>query len=133
MIRWGVTAGSHDGAIAVFENDNLIFASDAERFSKKKNDSDISALQTFLLNTHEPDEIYFYENPYLKATRRWYAGQKPYLKLPNSNDLLFIMTLEYTNSDRQSAPKTKHTQFPSGILWRSCQVGLSGPMADGYS
>ena len=82
MITWGVTAGSHDGAIAVFENDNLIFASDAERFSKNKNDSDISALQKFLLNTHEPDEIYFYENPYLKATRRWYAGQKPYLKLP---------------------------------------------------
>jgi predicted NodU family carbamoyl transferase len=44
MIRWGVTAGSHDGAIAVFENDNLIFASDAERFSKKKNDSDISQI-----------------------------------------------------------------------------------------
>ena len=81
MFRWGITSGSHDGAIAVFEDDNLIFASDAERFSKKKNDSDIQDIQDFLLESHTPDEIYFYENPYLKATRRWYAGQKPYLKL----------------------------------------------------
>ena len=82
MIRWGVTAGSHDGAIAVFENDNLIFASDAERFSKKKNDSDISAIQEHLLSTHEPDEIYFYENLHLKALRRWKAGQRPLYKIP---------------------------------------------------
>ena len=75
MFRWGITSGSHDGAIAVFEDDNLIFASDAERFSKKKNDSDIQDIQDFLLESHTPDEIYFYENPYLKATRRWYTDK----------------------------------------------------------
>ena len=83
MFRWGVTAGSHDGSIAVFENDNLLFASDAERFSKKKNDSDISHIEQYLLQYCWPHKTYFYENPYLKATRRWYAGQKPYLKLPS--------------------------------------------------
>jgi carbamoyltransferase len=83
MIKWGVTAGSHDGSIAVFESDNLLFASDAERFSKKKNDSDISQIEKYLLQYCWPHKTYFYENPYLKATRRWSIGQKPYLKLPS--------------------------------------------------
>ena len=39
MIKWGTTFGSHDGALAVFQNNELIFASDAERWSRKKNDS----------------------------------------------------------------------------------------------
>ena len=38
-ILWGVTFGSHDAALAVFVNNELVFASDAERFSRKKNDS----------------------------------------------------------------------------------------------
>lgn len=95
MITWGVTAGSHDGAIAVFENDNLIFASDAERFSKKKNDSDITHLRDWLLESHKPDKLFFYENPYLKATRRWMAGQKPYLKLPVDLPLKPTYTLHH--------------------------------------
>jgi carbamoyltransferase len=83
MITWGVTSGSHDGAISVFEGTNLLFASDAERFSKIKNDSDITCVSEYAESEYGvPDKIYFYENPYLKATRRWYARQKPYLKLP---------------------------------------------------
>ena len=39
MIKWGTTFGSHDGALAVFVDDELVFASDAERWSRKKNDS----------------------------------------------------------------------------------------------
>ena len=38
MIKWGTTFGSHDGALAVFQDDELVFASDAERWSRKKND-----------------------------------------------------------------------------------------------
>ena len=36
---WGVTFGAHDAAIAVFVDNELVFATDAERFSRKKNDS----------------------------------------------------------------------------------------------
>ena len=39
MIKWGTTFGSHDGALAVFQDNELVFASDAERWSRKKNDS----------------------------------------------------------------------------------------------
>ena len=35
MIKWG-TFGSHDGALAVFQDDELLFASDAERWSREK-------------------------------------------------------------------------------------------------
>ena len=38
MITWGVSANSHDAAIAVFSDDRLVFASHSERFSGKKND-----------------------------------------------------------------------------------------------
>ena len=53
MIYWGITCGSHDGAIAVFENGELLFATDAERFSRKKNDPEIpeNLLQNLLLKT----------------------------------------------------------------------------------
>ena len=37
MIKWGTTFGSHD-ALAVFQDDKLVFASDAERCRERKND-----------------------------------------------------------------------------------------------
>jgi predicted NodU family carbamoyl transferase len=38
MIIWGISANSHDAAISVMENGQLIFAAQSERYSKKKND-----------------------------------------------------------------------------------------------
>ena len=79
MIRWGTTFGSHDGALAVFCHDELVFASDAERFSRKKNDSTIpDNLIKFVEDTWGvPDEVYFYEDLSLKDERRKFAGQRP--------------------------------------------------------
>ena len=83
MISWGITSGSHDGAIAVFENNNLIFATDAERFSRVKNDKEISdKLINFVTKKWgKPDKIYFYENPELKAERRFFSGQEKSIKI----------------------------------------------------
>ena len=79
MIKWGTTFGSHDGALAVFQDDKLVFASDAERWSRKKNDSKIPAnLIEFAENNWGiPDEVYFYEDYKLKDERRKFAGQTP--------------------------------------------------------
>ena len=41
MIYWGITCGSHDGAVAVYQDGEILFATDAERFSRKKNDPEI--------------------------------------------------------------------------------------------
>ena len=79
MIKWGTTFGSHDGALAVFVDDELVFASDAERWSRKKNDSVIpDNLIKFAEDTWGvPDEVYFYEDWELKNARREFAGQQP--------------------------------------------------------
>ena len=86
MIYWGVTCGSHDGALAVYDKikKEIIFAKDAERFSRKKNDPEIpQSLMDYVLEEYgEPEKVFFYENPYLKVSRRWYAGQKPAWKPP---------------------------------------------------
>lgn len=88
MITWGISANSHDAALAVFENDNLKFASHSERFSRIKNDAHLcESLVTHATAWGEPDRIIWYEKPMLKTLRQLYAGQgfknnniKKYLK-----------------------------------------------------
>ncbi len=79
MVKWGTTFGSHDGALAVFQDDVLVFASDAERWSRKKNDPVIpdNLIKYAEDNWGEPDEVYFYEDYTLKNERRKFAGQFP--------------------------------------------------------
>ena len=79
MIKWGTTFGSHDGALAVFVDNLLVFASDAERWSRKKNDPNIpdNLIKFAEDNWGIPDEVYFYEDLALKNERRKFAGQQP--------------------------------------------------------
>ena len=88
MIKWGISAGTHDASLAVVEGDDILFASNSERYSGVKNDPDLcEALINDALEYGQPDIIYWYENPYKKALRKIYAGQsnvwlspKKYLK-----------------------------------------------------
>lgn len=77
MITWGISANSHDAAVAVFDNDNLLFASHSERFSGKKNDPDLcNALVNHAVSSYGyPDEVIWYERPVVKTLRQLYAGQ----------------------------------------------------------
>ena len=79
MIKWGTTFGSHDGALAVFQDDKLVFASDAERWSRKKNDPTIpdNLIKFAEDNWGVPDQVHFYEDYTLKTQRREFAGQSP--------------------------------------------------------
>ena len=55
MIYWGVTCGSHDGALTVYDKikKEIIFATDAERFSRKKNDPEIpQSLMDYVLEEY---------------------------------------------------------------------------------
>jgi carbamoyltransferase len=88
MITWGISAASHNAALAVFDKDHLVFASDSERFSKIKNDPDLNRdLINYALKYGKPDMVCWYEKPWLKTLRQLYAGQglqdnniKKYLK-----------------------------------------------------
>tara|TARA_Y100001949_G_scaffold108058_1_gene91292 strand:- start:145 stop:1524 length:1380 start_codon:yes stop_codon:yes gene_type:complete len=99
-ILWGVTFGAHDAAIAVFVNNELVFATDAERFSRKKNDSIIpSSLIEYAENKYGmPDKVYYYENPILKSLRRTWAGQRPRVVIPE-----FKYKLTYSNHHESHA------------------------------
>lgn len=77
MITWGISANSHDAALAVFDNDRLIFASHSERFSGIKNDPHLDHKMVYYAEklAGKPDLVCWYERPLLKFTRQLYAGQ----------------------------------------------------------
>jgi len=77
MIRWGISAGHHDAAISVVEENKLLFAGHAERYSGIKNDKNLNrALVQDAMAYGEPEELYWHESPFWKNTRRLYSGQK---------------------------------------------------------
>jgi len=76
MINWGVSAGFHDAALTVIADNEIVFAGHAERYTKNKNEKNLSiGLICDALKFGEPESIHWYENPILKATRRWWVGQ----------------------------------------------------------
>jgi len=76
MITWGISANSHDAALAVFTDEGLEFASHAERFSGVKNDAHLNTkLIDYARLWGEPDEVIWYEKPFRKTLRQLRAGQ----------------------------------------------------------
>jgi carbamoyltransferase len=76
MITWGISAASHNAALAVFDDDKLVFASESERFSKLKNDPDLSyELIEHARTFGKPELVCWYERPWLKTLRQLTAGQ----------------------------------------------------------
>jgi carbamoyltransferase len=76
MITWGISANSHDAALAVFVCNELKFASHSERFSGIKNDAHLNKeLIDYARQWGEPDEVIWYERPFVKTLRQLRAGQ----------------------------------------------------------
>jgi carbamoyltransferase len=86
MKIWGISANSHDAALAVFDRKfnsssgyplKLLFASHSERYSGIKNDPHLnqSLIQHARKEYGEPNEIVWYERPLLKTLRQFRAGQ----------------------------------------------------------
>ena len=84
MITWGISANSHDAALAVFTNDGLEFASHSERFSGVKNDPHLNKeIINYANQWGDPDEVIWYERPFRKTLRQVRAGQG--LRLAENN------------------------------------------------
>ena len=78
MTTWGISALSHDAALAVFKDKRLVFASHAERYSRIKNDKNLNNnILREALGYGSPKEIFYYEQPLKKLTRQIYARQWP--------------------------------------------------------
>lgn len=77
MKTWGISANSHDAAIAIFDNTKLEYAGHSERYSRIKNDGDLSCnmVSSLIEEFGYPDKIVWYEKPLLKTMRQIYAGQ----------------------------------------------------------
>lgn len=72
----GVSAGFHDAALTVLHNHRIIFAGHAERYSKKKNDSNIPfELQEQALKYGPFDKIVYYEKPFKRQLRKINSGE----------------------------------------------------------
>ena len=84
MITWGVSAGAHNAALSVFDDDTLVFASSSERFSGVKNDPDLC--QELVDYSREkygnPDLVCWYEKPWKKAFRKLTANKNWELENP---------------------------------------------------
>ena len=89
MITWGISANSHDAALAVFEDKGLEFASHSERFSGVKNDAHLNKdLIEYAKQWGEPDEVIWYERPLVKTLRQVRAGQG--LRLAENNIVNYL-------------------------------------------
>jgi carbamoyltransferase len=73
----GISAGFHDAGISLICDGEILFAGHAERYSKRKHDSELNReiLNDCFSHHGIPDRIAYYERPWLKKTRQLYAGQ----------------------------------------------------------
>jgi carbamoyltransferase len=73
----GISAGFHDASVSLINSEGqILFAGHSERYSKKKNDSDIcEALLKDAVHYGYPDRIAYYERPWNRQLRQLYSGQ----------------------------------------------------------
>lgn len=125
MITWGISANSHDAALAVFKHGTkglthkkdlkLLFASHAERYSGIKNDPHLNdKLITEAKKYGEPNEIVWYEKPLLKTLRQLKAGQgTKYFAKNNINNYLrqygIYAPIRYSSHHRSHAAAGYYT------------------------
>ena len=91
MLRiFGFNETSHDAALAVIDNNTILFAGHAERYSKEKNDWYTNkALWDDGLKFGDPDAIAYYEKPRLKQLRLLLRGGKAEWKPRHRHDKAF--------------------------------------------
>jgi carbamoyltransferase len=72
----GISAGFHDAAATVINSKgDILFAGHSERYSKKKNDANFCQGLLDEVAEYGPDVVAYYERPWNKQFRQWYAGQ----------------------------------------------------------
>jgi len=104
MLIWGISANSHDAAITVVEDKEILFASQSERYSGVKNDAHLNAgIVSDAYRYGEPDMVIWYERPWMKSLRQLRAGQgwvnnsaKQYVR--NHNIQAPVVTVDHHHS-----------------------------------
>ena len=74
----GISAGFHDAAVTVLNTaGDIVFAGHSERYSKLKNDANLSNGLISELCPYQFDTIAWYERPWLHNLQQLYSGQRP--------------------------------------------------------
>ena len=74
----GISAGFHDAAATVIDSrGDIVFAGHSERYSKLKNDANLSDGLISELCPYQFDTVAYYERPWLHNLQRLYSGQRP--------------------------------------------------------
>ena len=116
MINWGMVGNSHDASLAVFDNDQLLWASLSKDFSKIDNDPNFNSTQIEVARQSfgPPQKVTWYERPFLKTLRQWRAGQGWLYK---ENDIRAYLNnwdikckIEYTQHHLSHAAYAYYTQ-----------------------
>lgn len=75
----GISCGFHDAGLSIIDDSgNILFAGHSERYSKKKHDSElcygiVDDARQYLTDEYE---VHYYERPYAKAVRQFFAKQE---------------------------------------------------------
>jgi carbamoyltransferase len=73
----GISGGFHDAAATVIRSDGeIVFAGHSERYSKLKNDANLSDGLISELCPWQYDTVAWYERPWLHNLQQWYSGQR---------------------------------------------------------
>jgi carbamoyltransferase len=75
----GISCGFHDAGLSVIDdNGNILFAGHSERYSMQKHDSEIclGIVEDAKKHINDEFEVHYYERPYVKAVRQFFAGQE---------------------------------------------------------
>ena len=73
----GLSAGFHDATATVIRSDGeIVFAGHSERYSKLKNDANLSDGLISELCPWQYDTVAWYERPWLHNLQQWYSGQR---------------------------------------------------------
>jgi carbamoyltransferase len=92
---WGISALSHDASLAVVRDRELLFAGQAERYSRRKNDPFLHPdLLIDAMQHGTPDVIAWYERPFLKKVRHIRAGQWRHALTHSDSPTRFLRSLK---------------------------------------
>lgn len=116
-VTWGLVGNSHDASVAVFDNDNLMWAALAKDFSGIPNDPHLNCqvIKHAIDLAGRPDQIVWYERPMLKTLRQLWAGQgwlysenniRKYLELRGQRGI----PIRYTQHHHSHAAYAYYTQ-----------------------
>ena len=104
-IIWGITALSHDAAITVVKGDQILFGAHAERYSRVKNDFYLNnEIVKEAMQFGYPEQIVWYEKPWLKKTRQAYSGQ--WKSVFSKDDIPYFYLQQFLNKPMGLLKKT---------------------------